>query len=654
MLEPVLTATAIGIATFAGLLVLLFRFYRKVEQGRALIINKLGDNVQVTFTGGIVIPIIYKSEIMDISVKAMEVERTGKNGLICEDNIRADIRVTFYVRVNKTEEDVLKVAQAVGCERASTQGTLEELFQAKFSEALKTVGKQMEFTTLFTERERFKEQIICVIGEDLNGYRLEDVAIDYLEQTPINSLDPDNILDAQGIRKIVDLTSREAMATNEFQRNKEKVIKQQDVEAREAVLELERQQADAEARQEREISTVRSREHAEAARVAEEERRKAEEARITVEEALAVAGENKLRQVEIAAKAKERTLAVEGERVERDRQLEEVERQRLVEMKRIEKEMALEGEKKKIQEIIRERVMVEKTVAEEQERIKDTVEIATAERTRKAAVIAAEQEGEAALVLETKAAEAKERAARSLHEESVTMAEARRVSAQKDAESRKTLAAAKIEEESAEGLGRVRVEEAEARAIELRGLAEAKAKTAGYDAEAEGIHKKAEAMRELDEAGRGHEEFKLGLEKDEKVQLASIDAGRLIAEAQAGILGEAMRHAKIDIVGGDGRFLETFFRSITVAKSVDEFVDRSDVVQAFTGPNGEKLPEQVKTMIGPNGISGDDVRNLTVSALLAKLATKTDDPGLREKAEQLRGTAKDMPLTELLALWLAK
>jgi len=223
----IITAISIGVAfvVFLGLINVIRMFYRKVDQGTALIINTMKATPHVTFTGGMVLPVIHRAEIMDISVKAMQVERAGKNGLICEDNIRADINVTFYVRVNKTVEDVLKVAQAVGCRRASTLETLEELFQAKFSEGLKTVGKQMQFITLFTERETFKERIIAVIGEDLNGYKLEDVAIDYLEQTPLDSLDPDNILDAQGIRKIVDLTAKEAMSTNDFRRNKEKVIK---------------------------------------------------------------------------------------------------------------------------------------------------------------------------------------------------------------------------------------------------------------------------------------------------------------------------------------------------------------------------------------------------------------------------------------------
>jgi uncharacterized membrane protein YqiK len=63
------------------------------------------------------------------------------------------------VRVNKTKEDVLRVAQAIGCQRASHQKTLEELFAAKFSEALKTVGKRLEFEQLYSQRDDFKDQI---------------------------------------------------------------------------------------------------------------------------------------------------------------------------------------------------------------------------------------------------------------------------------------------------------------------------------------------------------------------------------------------------------------------------------------------------------------------------------------------------------------
>ena len=182
---------------FMAVLIMVSRLYRKVEQGRAMIVNTLRAEPKVTFTGSLVVPVLHKMEAMDISLKTIEIVREGTDGLICQDNIRADIKVAFFVRVSKSKGDVLKVAQAVGCERASNQETLEALFSAKFSEALKTVGKSMEFTDLYSKRDNFRDMIISNIGADLNGYVLEDAAIDYLEQTPVSSLDPQNILDSR-------------------------------------------------------------------------------------------------------------------------------------------------------------------------------------------------------------------------------------------------------------------------------------------------------------------------------------------------------------------------------------------------------------------------------------------------------------------------
>jgi uncharacterized membrane protein YqiK len=218
-------------------------FYNKVPQGTALIVNDLSSQPKVHFTGALVYPVIYKKELMKISLITLEVDRRGKDGLICRDNMRADITVAFYLRVNETAQDVLKVAKAIGADRASDRVAVNELFNAKFSEALKTVGKQIEFVKLFENRQQFRDQIIAVIGNDLNGYVLEDVAIDYLEQTPKSSLDPSNILDAEGIRKITELTAAQNVITNELERNEQLAITKKNVETKEAMLALERQQS---------------------------------------------------------------------------------------------------------------------------------------------------------------------------------------------------------------------------------------------------------------------------------------------------------------------------------------------------------------------------------------------------------------------------
>ena len=409
----ILIASAIAIASW----------YKKVVQGQALVRTGVG-NTKISFNGLMVIPVIHRVETMDISVKKIEINRMREDGLICKDNLRADIKVVFFVRVNKSEEDVTKVAQTIGCERASSIQTLNALFEAKFSEALKTVGKQFEFTELYNSREGFKQEILNVIGRDLNGYILDDAAIDYLEQTDIAFLKPGNILDAQGIKKITELTADENIKANLIKRDEQKVIKKQDVEAREAILELERQLAEKEEVQKREIATIKAREEAETAKVSQEEKLKSERARISTEEEVEIAQQNKERQVIVAEKQKLRVDAVETERVEKERLLEVTEREKVVTLANIAKEKAVEEERKNIQDVIKERVMVERTVVEEEEKIKDTKAIAEADRQKTVAVTKAQEEAEQSLVKRTKAAEADKIAAEIEAEKKIIDAEA--------------------------------------------------------------------------------------------------------------------------------------------------------------------------------------------------------------------------------------
>jgi uncharacterized membrane protein YqiK len=505
---------------FLGVAVAIAKFYQKVEQGKTLIVNRLRAEPDVTFSGALVWPIIHKSEVMDISVKTIEIDRRGKEGLICKDNIRADIKVSFFLRVNPSREDVLKVAKSIGCARASDHETLEELFSAKFSEALKTVGKQLDFEELYKEREGFKDQIVQVIGKDLNGYVLEDAAIDFLEQTALESLDPQNILDAQGIKKITEITVRQNVLTNDLKQNERKELTKQNVEADESVFELERQRADAEAKKNREIANVQSRESAETEKVAAEEQARAGKARIKAEEEVAIEEENKARQVEVAKKNRERVIGIEHERVEKDRLLEQINRERATELQTIEKEKALEIEKKSIADVVRDRIAVEKNVAEEEERIKDLRALAEANRVKDVVRITAEGEAQEKLVKDIKAAEAQEEVAKYEARQRLTVANASLEAADKEAQAKIRLSEGQQAEEAASGLAAARVMEADAMASEKQGLA----KVHVQEAEALAIEKRGLAqvqIKEADaEAGR-----KLGLAQ------AEVQREQLLAEA---------------------------------------------------------------------------------------------------------------------------
>ncbi|MFZ5636169.1 MAG: flotillin family protein [Pseudomonadota bacterium] len=608
----VLSIAAAVVVFLLGLVGMFKAFYIKVPQGTALIVNDMSSTPKVHFTGALVYPVIYKKEFMRISLITLEVDRRHKDGLICKDNMRADITVAFYLRVNETAQDVLKVAKAIGVDRASDKVAVNELFNAKFSEALKTVGKQIEFVKLFENRQEFRDRIIQVIGNDLNGYVLEDVAIDYLEQTPKSSLDPSNILDAEGIRKITELTAAQNVITNELARNEELAINKKNVETREAMLALERQQADAEARQKREIATIRAREEAETHKVQEEERLKAEQARITTQEAVEIREQNRMREVEVAEQNRQRAVAIEIEKVNRARQLEVVAREREVELQQIDKEKALEVQRKDIANVIRERVSVEKTVAQEEERIKEVRVVSEADRQKQATILAAQAKAEQELVRQVKQAEADEAASKHRAVQITVIAQAELEAAAKQSEAKKRMAEGIEAERAAPGLADARVREITAAALEKEGLvkarvvaetlsaeakgaqdkgaAEAKViKDVGfsqaevlrqkYRSEAEGLTEKFAALGAMSDQARAHEEFRMQLEKGFEQAMAAIGANKEIAREQAEVLSTALAKANIDIVGGEGAFFDSFAKALSVGKAVEGVAHKSPIVQ---------------------------------------------------------------------------
>lgn len=651
---PLIAGIIVAVVASVGLIFWILSMYKKTVQGIVILRTGYGGT-KVFFNAGIVIPIIHRMESMDISVKKLEIAREGKAGLICKDNMRADIQVAFFIRVNKSVDDIVNVGQTIGCQRASDIHTLRELFEAKFSEALKTVGKKFEFIELYEARSEFRQEILDIIGTDLNGYVLDDCAIDYLEQTSIDSLDKDNILDSEGIKKITELTATQNIKANQVRRDEEKTITKQNVEAREAILELEKQLAEKEESQKREVANIKARENAEILKVNEEERLKYETVRIATEEKLQIAEENKLRQVVIAAKNKERADLVETERVQKDKMLEATERERIVSLAQIEKEKAIELEKKNIQDAIRERLTMEKTVVEEQQGIKDLEAFKTADRNKQVEITLATQEAEKKLIEETRAAEARKLAAEKDAQKYVIEAQAKRDAAEKEAEARKIIADAKAKEEATVGLSEAQVLHAKADAAERQGIVEAVVIEKKADAikkegiaqaevikekalaEAAGITEKAEAMKKLNDAGKDHEEFRLTLAKEKEVELAQIAIQKDIAQAQAGVLAEAFKSAKIDIVGGDNTFFDNVIRQVSAGKGLDKFISHSEnatLIKENLLGDGENIIGKVMGMVDKYNISSEDIKNMSIAGLIFKLnsVANQQERGLLDRA----------------------
>lgn len=655
---------------------------RKIQPGRAGLKTGWGG-LRVSFDWMIRIPLLQSYHIMDISVKKLEITRKGQDGLVCKDNIRADITVAFYIRVDATEESVRKVAQMLTPERVSDMGQLRELFEAKFSEALKTAGKQMEFHELFTERLRFRDEIQTTIGKDLDGFLLQDCAIDYLEQTPLENLDPNNVLDSEGIKKITQITQRERVVANEFTQRAQVQVEKENADADIAKREQIRRNEEDTAKQNRAITEIRANEEAESRKVIEARRQEVEAKRLETDEAIRLRTEDMNR----AVQEREYTVRKEKERLEQEAVQEgeeaRVRRERTVALSTMDKEIkvaeaAVEVERK------RAVVVAEQKAVVEQEEQKTNIEARmTAERVRDVTLIEAEMLAKKDQVEKVVASEAELEAETNNAEAEkiklITSAEAAREAALRDAERMKILADAealasdkkrhameqeaegKAAHEAAPGLAEAKVIEAkakarlaEAEAVRETEFAVAKGIEAKGHAEAKSIEEKAKAMKLLHDAGQQHEEFRLRLSKERDVDLAAIEVDRHIASAHSELVGEALKHAKIDIVGGENDFFEKIVRSVGRGKAVERMMTNSATLTQvrdtfFAGASPEEFKSRLSQWVADFGIKSEDLKNLTIAALIGQMIAGTRDNSLQAILRSAMETARDAGLADAKA-----
>jgi hypothetical protein len=206
-----------------------------------------------------------------------------------------------------------------------------------------------------------------------------------------------------------------------------------------------------------------------------------------------------------------------------------------------------------------------------------------------------------------------------------------------DAVAQKELGLAEAEVIKAKGAVTADVTEkqaqAEAEGVTDKDMASAAGIEAKGRAEAKAIEEKAKAMKLLHDAGQQHEEFRLRLAKERDIELAAIQVQRDIASAHSQIVSEALKSANIDIVGGENDFFEKVVRAVGTGKSVDRLINNSqalsDIKNTFFNGDGDHFKTQLKQWVDDFGITTEDLKNLSIAALLGKLIARTDDSSLQ-------------------------
>lgn len=410
------------VVLFVGLLSwLIQQFYIKPSANLAYVMTGLGGRRVLIDRGGFFFPILQRYVPVSLETMKLEVERKGPDALITKDNLRLDVKAEFYIKVEPKEDSVVNASRSLG-EKSVTPQAVSSLVFEKLVSALRSVAATQDLVEIHSQRDQFAISVQQLVRSDLepNGLTLESVTISSLDQTSQELLSDTNIFDAQGKRKITEITQSALVERNRLEQEAKRAITLKNVETRKEILELERTQAEAEATQQAEVAKVSTAKQREADTYRIEQERLTREAEIQREQA-----------VQAAAIERDKLLLLK----EQEKQTTDVEREKAVTLAEREREIA-------ITEAERRRTDAEKQALEAQaerekanQQVLTVQQLAQAEREAQTKLITAKQaiqqerirketDAEVAAFAEVKKAEATKTAAQLEAEAAITKAKA--------------------------------------------------------------------------------------------------------------------------------------------------------------------------------------------------------------------------------------
>lgn len=550
----------IGLAVWA-----IKNFYVKPSANEAYVMTGMGGRRVLIDQGGLFIPIVQQLVPVSLETMKLEVERLGTDALITKDNLRVDVRAEFYIKVLPDQDDVINAARSLG-EKSVNAVSVSNLVFEKLVSALRSVAATKELVQIHAQRDEFASSVQQLVTSDLeqNGLTLESVTVSRFDQTDQGLLSDNNIFDAQGKRKITEITQSALIERNRIEQEALREITMKNVQTRKETLELERDQAQAEAVQGAEVAKVKAERQRDSETYAIEQSRQVEEARIAQEEAI-----------------KRRELERDRELIARRRDMEtaDVERQKMIELAERQKQIEIaEAEKARVQA---EKNVLEAQAAREsaEQQVVTVQRIAEAERAAQTKLIAAKQQIE------------EDRYRQETDAQVIAFAELRRAEALKDA--------AELEAKAA-----LSKAEAEAEAKARLAQGETALKRVDVDIEREKVNIEAARVDVERQALENREQFSQAAIEFE-VHKLRIQAQRDVQIELARAIAEFMSRGNMQIFGSPE----------TMANMMNQYARGMGIGQLIDG-----------TLESTESLSNGKMQDLieTVQGLVAQFGTKTE------------------------------
>ena len=553
MSQVILVGFGVFLLLIGSIVVTITRLYHKTAADEAFVRTGMGGQKAIIDGGAIVIPVVH--ELIRVSLQTMKltVTRAGESALITGDNLRADVTAEFFIKVQKNTEDVLSAATSLG-EKAINPRQVEETVSEKLVNALRTVAATKQLAELHTKRDDFAQAVQAIVEKDLkhNGLTLESVTISKLDQTPTKDLRPeDNVFDAQGARRIAEITNTAKVERNKIEAEAAQTVQRQNVERDKFLYEQDVARATAAADKDRTIKVAQARAEQEAATVSADQARLAGLAGVERDKAIQVAEVEKAQAIEVANQGREQAA-----------QTAEIVKTKAVELAERDKQIAVTEAECRRAQAHAQQLAAEAEAERKRQEVQTVTVKATAEREKEKTIINAQAK---------------------IEQDRLTA----NLTADVQAYSKRTLAAAERESAEAEAAARLTRAEADKNAKTMESQGDQAVLMVPVEVE----RKRVEVARE-DLKNRA--EFQ-DIAKELQIKLAEIEAVKEVRIKTAEAIGTAFAHAKLTLWGTPEQATAMASKFLT-GQGMTAFVD--GLMAGPTGNGDNSIATAVKLVGG--------------------------------------------------------
>lgn len=367
----------------------------------------------ILYGGCIVLPGFHQLTRVPLREISIDVERTGKLAVRTKDYLRADIRVTFYVCINASEEDVLTAAARLSQNgNKITPEDIKNALEKRADDAIRAAAKTKDIAEIDSDKLGFAQEVLNLVEPDLKkvGLTLNNIAISEILESV--TYDPDNFFDAQGVRLRTEIIQRSIQQKREVELTTQVAIEQKELDAQKRSLQIAQEQESAKLEQKLQVEALKAQREREIQEAKDREAAAIERTKILQEKSVE---EEKIRktlalqasqiEADIALEERNKQLKVSQALQKQEAEIAEIARQQKVESGKLQAQVQIaesEREAKLAQEDVaiaiavkkRESFLAQAQQAKAEESVRTAGEIEKAERGKQLSIIAAEREAQ--------------------------------------------------------------------------------------------------------------------------------------------------------------------------------------------------------------------------------------------------------------------